>query len=352
MGVGKREMGAARLLLACALALVSCHSTAAFLIPMAVLPGGPARSLRRGIFTLQASGEGPSAGVARRELLKSLLTSPMLMLRTSSAVMLAPALQPLPCVAADGDSPEQQARTLLSGIPAMAFGAPATDATVAAELAAGIEAHASALEQRGGKDQARSAQLAGSWRLLYSNAREIRNLASGLPLGFALGKVYQPLDPATGRFENQASIEHMYGLARGGNSVIGDVRVAPMGTVNAAGTVNNAGNRVEVDFRRITFTLEQFLGQPVRVRKIIVAKQSADAAPPANDITYLDDSVRITRGGDDSLFIFCREPGERPMLSASERLELYAEGGKEATLFGKTEDGTESAPPELRKLIE
>ena len=42
---------------------------------------------------------------------------------------------------------------------------------------------------------------------------------------------------------------------------------------------------------------------------------------------YLDDTVRITRGGDDSLFIFCREPGERPMLTASERKVLYHPGG-------------------------
>ncbi|KAJ1490286.1 hypothetical protein T484DRAFT_1935369, partial [Baffinella frigidus] len=282
-------MSADRLLLACALALASHHIADAFLTPPA-LPGGPARlarSPRRGVSTLQAAGEGVGAGTARRELLKSVLASPVL-LWTSSAALLAPVLQPLPCVAAEavaGESPEQEATRLLSRIPAMAFGAPATDGTLAAEVAAGIEAQAVALEQRGGKDLARSPMLAGSWRLLYANAREIRNLASGLPLGFALGKVYQPLDPAGGRFENQASIEHMYGVARASNAVVGDVRVAPAGTVNAAGTVNDKGNRVEVDFRRITFTLQQVLGQPVRVRKIIVAKQSADAAPPANDIT-------------------------------------------------------------------
>jgi hypothetical protein len=285
-------LATARLLFACALALASCHSTAAFFTPPAVLPGGPARlarSPRRGV--VSALQEGLGEGVARRELLRSVLASPVL-LWTSSAALLAPALQPLPCVAAEagdsaGESPEQQARRLLGRIPAMAFGAPSTDATVAAELAADIEAQAYALEKRGGKDLARSAQLAGSWRLLYSNSREIRNLASGLPLGFALGKVYQPLDPTSGRFENQASIEHIYGIARASNLVIGDVRVAPAGTVNAAGTVNNAGNRVDVDFRRITFSLEEFLGKPVQLRKVIVTNKSADAAQPANDITYL-----------------------------------------------------------------
>jgi hypothetical protein len=77
-----------------------------------------------------------------------------------------------------------------------------------------------------------------------------------------------------------------------------------------------------VDFRRITFSLEEVLGKRVLLRKVIVAKQDAAAAQPANDITYLDENVRITRGGDDSLFIFCREPGERAMLTAAERQAL------------------------------
>ena len=107
----------------------------------------------------------------------------------------------------------------------MQFGAPATDATIAAALAQEIEEQAIVLELQGGKNLAQSPLLAGSWRLLYANAREIRNLASGLPLGFALGKVYQPLDPATGRFENQALVEHAWGVARASNLIIGDVRV-------------------------------------------------------------------------------------------------------------------------------
>lgn len=94
------------------------------------------------------------------------------------------------------------ARTLLQTIPVMPFGAPATDATIEVALAQDIERQAVALE-RGSQSLATSTLLPGSWRLLYSNAREIRNLAGGLPLGFVLGRVYQPLDPAGGRFENQ-----------------------------------------------------------------------------------------------------------------------------------------------------
>ena len=99
------------------------------------------------------------------------------------------------------------ARTLLQTIPVMPFGAPATDATIEVALAQDIERQAVALE-RGSQSLATSTLLPGSWRLLYSNAREIRNLAGGLPLGFVLGRVYQPLDPAGGRFENQ--VYHLF----------------------------------------------------------------------------------------------------------------------------------------------
>ena len=81
---------------------------------------------------------------------------------------------------------------------------------------------------------------------------------------------------------------------------------------------------------------------------------------PANDITYLDDTLRITRGGDDSLFIFRRGEGPRAMLSPDERAVLYGERGAEAVLFGGAAAGERGAvdeqpgrsAPELRKLTQ
>jgi hypothetical protein len=133
--------------------------------------------------------------------------------------------------------------------------------------------------------------------------------------------------------------------------VVGDVRRAPLGTFNAAGTVNNDGNRVDVDFRRLVFGLDSVLGQQLEppLRKVIVPKQNPDAAQPANDVTYLDDTCRITRGGDDSLFIFRREASMRPMLSLDERAALYAEGG-ESTVTGDGVAGKDAAPPEVRPV--
>lgn len=243
-----------------------------------------------------------------------------------------------------------QASQLLEAIPEMKFGAPATNATVSAKVKHEIEMKALSLEQLGGRGLARESALNGSWRLLYSNAREITNLASDLPLGFALGPTYQPVDLSTGRFENQAVVVNTFGIARASTTVVGDVRPAPLQTVNAAGVVNEAGNRVDVDFGRIVFSVEELFGNPVsNLRKIVVPKQDPDAAQPANDITYLDQSLRITRGGDGGLFIFRREESTRPLLSLAERRSLYQEGGSDA-LTGKGV-ATDDAPPELRQLL-
>lgn len=274
---------------------------------------------------------------------------------TSALLVASPVSNPLvvpaPCSAAIA-SPLPSA-ALLSLIPEMPFGAPATNATLTASAVQEIEAAAIALEKLGQTNNARTASLNGTWRLLYSNAREITNLASGLPLGFALGPTYQPVDLARGYFENQGNVLHKFGIAKAATTVVGDVRVATRGTTNAAGTVSTDGNRIDVDFRRITFEATEVLGRPVSgLRKIVVPKQAADAAQPANDVLYLDAAVRVTRGGDDGIFIFRREDeGGRPLLSEVERDALYAEGGDDVTTGKGVAGDDPNAPPELRKLL-
>ena len=120
------------------------------------------------------------------------------------------------------------AAKLLALIPTMSKGAPATNATIAPSLAALIEEATVVLEARfGAHDLAVATNLNGSWRLLYSNGREITSLAAGLPGGFALGPTYQPLDSSTGRFENQGSV--LGPFAKLSTTVVGDIRVAPPG---------------------------------------------------------------------------------------------------------------------------
>lgn len=224
------------------------------------------------------------------------------------------------------------ASSLLAAIPRIGSGAPATNATVPPEMAERIEEMASLLEMAGGGDtrnNAISPRLTGSWRLLYSNAPEITSLASGLPLGFELGPTYQPLDVESGRFENRGSISNRLGLARLATGVVGDVSVSPPNSLNAVGISNDRNNRVAVSFRAIVFSLDEVFGRAVSVRKVLIPKLDPDAgATPANDVTYLDDTVKVVRGGDGSLFVFLRaQPDEdSPMLTDSERERLFLEG--------------------------
>ena len=228
------------------------------------------------------------------------------------------------------------ASSLLDAIPRIGSGAPATNVTVPPGLAERIEEMASSLEVAGGeggdtRNNAISPRLAGSWRLLYSNGPEITSLASGLPLGFELGPTYQPLDVEGGRFENRGSISNRYGLARLATGVVGDVSVSPPGSLNAVGVPNDRNNRVAVSFRAIVFSLDEVFGRRVSVRKVLIPKLDPDAgATPANDVTYLDEKVKIVRGGDGALFVFerARRDEDSPMLTDVERERLFLEGGR------------------------
>jgi len=226
---------------------------------------------------------------------------------------------------------------LLEAIPRMAFGAPATNVTVLARDVKSIEAAALRLEELSPysiglttSDRALN-MLNGSWRLVYSDAPEITNLAI-LPLGFQLGEVYQPIDISDRVLENQASVKHSLGLATGSTRVVGSFRPAPLGTTNAAGVVNRAGNRIDVDFERVVFSLDEFLAVSLggRVRKIVAPQPDPAAPQPAVDITYLDERIRITRGGDGSLFVLVREASPTKLLDAAAKAALRLEAGEAA----------------------
>ena len=74
------------------------------------------------------------------------------------------------------------------------------------------------------------------------------------------------------------------------------------------------------------------------------------AAQPANDITYLDEAMRVVRGGDGALFIFRREESDRPLLGAAEREALYGDAKAVDVLTGSGQP-EDSAPPELKRLL-
>jgi hypothetical protein len=143
--------------------------------------------------------------------------------------------------------------------------------------------------------------LAGSWRLLYSTGREIRNLEA-LPFGFKIGKIFQNIDLDSASFENKAFLEDKLGLLKG------YVRVTATFEPELSPNTKLPDRKINVNFRQRFLAIQKIAGlatpmlDPV---KVVEAKNPVGRIPNL-DITYLDDTLRIGRGGEGSLFILTR----------------------------------------------
>ncbi len=142
--------------------------------------------------------------------------------------------------------------------------------------------------------------LDGAWLLQYSTAREIRSLKR-LPLGFLVGKIYQIIDVKTASFENKAWVQHSSGL------LSGYVRVTAK-FEPALEADQLPDRKINVDFQQRFIGINKILGiktkllDPVKV----VKARNPQGRIPSLTITYIDETMRIGRGGDGSLFILTK----------------------------------------------
>ncbi|MBF2008196.1 MAG: fimbrial protein [Chlorogloeopsis fritschii C42_A2020_084] len=143
--------------------------------------------------------------------------------------------------------------------------------------------------------------LEGAWQLQYSTAREIRSLAS-LPLGLKVGKVYQVIDTANKLFFNLAKVKHSFGLVSGYVKVTASFEPA---TEDLSPPPNK---RINVYFDKRYLSIEKIIG--IDTPQFNPFKVSSANNPTGRvatlDITYLDETLRIGRGGDGSLFILTK----------------------------------------------
>ena len=209
---------------------------------------------------------------------------------------------------------------LLRVIPKRPFGGPATNATTDATTVSKIANLVTALEYLTplpplSRSPVAVETLNGAWQLVYSDASEITRIAK-LPLGFRLGPVFQPIDVANFKLENQALIKHATRLISGHTRVLAMFSLAPTGERNRVGVIN-VGNRANVKFQKVIFTLRRLLVLPTfgKIRKTATPNGPSEQKGiiPTLDITYLDDTLRISRGGDGSLFILVRPQKKKPM---------------------------------------
>ncbi len=145
------------------------------------------------------------------------------------------------------------------------------------------------------------ALLAGTWRLLYSTAREIRSLDS-LPLGLKVGRVYQQIDVSQKSFFNLAFVNHPLGLVSGYVKVTASFEPAK---VNGSPMPDK---RINVYFDKRYLSINKIIGiqTPQLDPFKVVQARSPQGRIPYLDITYLDETLRIGRGGEGSLFILVK----------------------------------------------
>lgn len=143
--------------------------------------------------------------------------------------------------------------------------------------------------------------LDGVWQLHYSTSREIRSLTK-LKYGLKVGTVYQVIDLQTQSFFNQAFVKHRLGLISGYVLVTATFALAKE---NGSPLPNK---RLNIDFKKRYLAIEQIAGvttpnlNPFKV----VPAQNPRGRVPVFDITYLDESLRIGRGGDGGLYILSK----------------------------------------------
>ena len=185
----------------------------------------------------------------------------------------------------------------------------------ATRLVAAIEAAAAMLEasepplQLSATDA--DARASGTWLLRYSNADEITNL-DRLPLGLGIERVYQRVSLARGVVENRALVRHRWRLARQLTRVVARAAPAAPHGLNRAG-VRNAGNRLEVTFLKVVVQLRRVLGIPTPFLRIVArpnGPNEKEGRTPTLDLTYVSDAMRVSRGGDGSLYVLERRPDE------------------------------------------
>ena len=124
---------------------------------------------------------------------------------------------------------------VLQAIPETPSGAPSTNSSMWPQQVRRLRAAVARLEVIARRRSAElwedgdaMRQLNGSWRLIYSTSSDVAMLGE-LPLGFQLGRVYQPINVETHAFENQLMVDHTLRLAAGSLRVVGELVALPPG---------------------------------------------------------------------------------------------------------------------------
>jgi hypothetical protein len=146
--------------------------------------------------------------------------------------------------------------------------------------------------------------LAGNWQLLYTSSQSLLGIDK-FPL-VKLGAIYQCIRPVTSTIYNIAEISSMI---PGLNGIV----------AIAANFTPTSESRVNVQFNRSVIGLQKFInystpdllinaienGQKFTAIDLPITRQ-ADRSPAWLEITYLDETMRISRGNEGSIFVLAK----------------------------------------------
>jgi hypothetical protein len=204
----------------------------------------------------------------------------------------------------DRQALKQQLFELVQPLQKAKRGSPLTNRTLSNTISNQIEALVTAIEAQNPNLSPllyAPQLLDGNWLLNYSTAREIRSLDK-LPLGLKVGRVYQVIDVASQSFLNQAFVYHPLGLASGYVKVTARFEIAkPDGAVLP-------DKRINVEFLERIISIQRLMGiaTPQLDPGKVVPARSPEGRIPFLEITYIDDDLRIGRGGEGSLFVLSK----------------------------------------------
>jgi hypothetical protein len=146
--------------------------------------------------------------------------------------------------------------------------------------------------------------LAGDWRLLYTSSQSLLGIDK-FPL-VKLGTIYQCLRPKTSAVYNIAEVSSIIPGLNGIVSIVAKFTATSESRVNVEFNRSVIGFQKLIDYStpdRLITAIEN--GQKFTAIDLPINRK-ADRAPAWLEVTYIDESLRISRGNEGSIFVLTK----------------------------------------------
>jgi hypothetical protein len=146
--------------------------------------------------------------------------------------------------------------------------------------------------------------LAGDWRLLYTSSQSLLGIDK-FPL-VKLGTIYQCIRPTTNAVYNIAEVSNLIPGLNGIVSIVATFTAVSESRVNVKFNRSIVGLQKLIDYStpdRLITAIEN--GQKFTAIDFPINRQES-RAPAWLEVTYLDESLRISRGNEGSVFVLTK----------------------------------------------